>query len=377
MAVGILLGASVLDILNGMCMKFMKNNNQSTFLGLRNASGKRRRGRIKFRDISTWRTCSFFSWHRLRDLNRMPPRSKSPASAKRTSPAKTRSKSPKPSAKKAAVQTKPKKTNSDFSKSLRIYFLCVGSLSLAIGLLLSIRPAAPTGGVCDNISVYLLLPPPMGSLSTDSIKTLWACTKAYQEANWWFVLAFFETLYIGIKMLGIPATFTLCILAGALFPMPLCQVVTGFGEAIGSSLCYLLSQAFLRPVVERFFGSKLKIMQKKAYEERDYMLSFNFFLRLTPFMPNWMINLSCPLVGVPLVPFFIGSLFGTQLSLLFLALSGATLKAAGETGFDLELVKTQLKYMAGLMLVLQCVPIAFIWWQKKQKAKAKKASKKK
>ena len=159
--------------------------------------------------------------------------------------------------------------------------------------------------------------------------------------------------------------------------MPLCQLVTGMGEAVGSSLCYLLSQAFLAPIVEHFFAPQLAKMRERAHAERQYMLSFNFFLRLTPFMPNWMINLSCPLVGVPLVPFFIGSLFGTQLSLLFLALSGATLKAAGETGFDLELVKTQLKYMAGLMLVLQCVPIAFIWWQKKQKAKAKKASKKK
>ena len=146
MAVVILLGASVLDILSGMCMKFMKSN-QPTNLAPRNASGKRRRGRIKFRDISTWRTCSFFSWHRLRDLNRMPPRSKSPASAKRTSPAKTRSKSPKPSAKKAAVQTKPKKANSDFSKSLRIYFLCVGSLSLAIGLLFCFQECSVPGAL--------------------------------------------------------------------------------------------------------------------------------------------------------------------------------------------------------------------------------------
>merc|ERR1719488_207223 len=162
---------------------------------------------------------------------------------------------------------------------------------------------------------------------------------------------------MGIKMLGIPATFTLCILAGALFPMPYCQLITGVAEAVGSSLCYLLSKAFLSPIVEYFFASKLELMRVKAHEERQYMLSFNFFLRLTPFMPNWMINLSCPLVGVPLAPFFIGSLFGTQLSLLFLALSGATLKEAGESGFDLEKVQKQLKLMAGLMLVLQLVPV--------------------
>jgi len=237
---------------------------------------------------------------------------------------------------------------------------CVGTMLLLVALLVRMRPPPPTDGQCDSVGPSMLMPP-----SQASIKALWECTKAYQEQNWWFVLAFFEVLYVGIKMLAIPATFTLCILAGALFPMPLCQLVTGVGEAVGSSLCFLLSQAFLAPIVEHFFAGKLAMMRAKAHEERQYMLSFNFFLRLTPFMPNWMINLSCPLVGVPLTPFFVGSLFGTQLSLLFLALSGATLKEAGEGGFDLIKVQGQLKLMAGLMLVLQLVPIGFIAAQKR------------
>ena len=99
------------------------------------------------------------------------------------------------------------------------------------------------------------------------------------------------------------------------------------------------------------------------------MLSFNFFLRLTPFMPNWMINLSCPLVGVPLGPFFVGSLFGTQLSLLFLALTGATLREAGESNFELgdEFLRNGV-YLGLTMGVLQLVPIGIIALQKRQKA---------
>jgi uncharacterized membrane protein YdjX (TVP38/TMEM64 family) len=42
------------------------------------------------------------------------------------------------------------------------------------------------------------------------------------------------------------------------------------------------------------------------------MLIFNVWLRMTPFLPNWFCNLACPLVGVPLRPFFVASLFGTQ-----------------------------------------------------------------
>ena len=292
-----------------------------------------------------------------------PARTKTPTervtrSASKKTPPAARAPSPPSRAKKSA---KKKASSGDVSRSLRIYFGCVGTLFLLVSVLFSVRPASPPGGVCDGVGPTLLLNP-----STASVKALWACTKAYQEANWWFVLVSLEVLYIGIKMLAIPAAFTLCLLAGALFPLPLAQLVTGFGEAIGSSLCYLLSQAFLSPIIEHFFASKLEIMRKRAHEERQYMLSFNFFLRLTPFMPNWMINLSCPLVGVPLGPFFIGSLFGTQLSLLFLALSGATLKVAGESGFDLEKVLAQMKILGLLMLVLQCVPIAFIYFQKRR-----------
>jgi len=34
------------------------------------------------------------------------------------------------------------------------------------------------------------------------------------------------------------------------------------------------------------------------------------FLRITPFLPNWFINVCAPLVDVPLVPFWAGTFFG-------------------------------------------------------------------
>lgn len=115
--------------------------------------------------------------------------------------------------------------------------MCVGSLALLLTLVMLNAPDAPAGGVCNGVGLGSILPPPLGTLSTPSIVKLWSCTKAYQSANWWFVLAFFVVSYVSIKSLAIPATFALCILAGAVFPMPLCQLITGLGEAIGSSLC--------------------------------------------------------------------------------------------------------------------------------------------
>lgn len=38
------------------------------------------------------------------------------------------------------------------------------------------------------------------------------------------------------------------------------------------------------------------------------------FLRLTPLIPNWFVNLGSPLVGMPYVYFIVATFFGTLLS---------------------------------------------------------------
>lgn len=78
--------------------------------------------------------------------------------------------------------------------------------------------------------------------------------------------------YIGLKMFAIPAAFTLCVLSGGIFPLWQAQVLTGVGEAVGSSLCYLLSKAIARPVVERLFAAKLAMLQERAKAEREHMV---------------------------------------------------------------------------------------------------------
>ena len=206
--------------------------------------------------------------------------------------------------------------------------------------------------------------------TADDIAALYRCTAVYQQANELFVAGAFFVAYTFLKTFAIPVAFTLGILGGSTFPLWQSQLLTGVGEALGSSLCYLLSAAIAAPVLQKLAPAKLAMLRERAAQEREHMLLFNFFLRLTPFAPNWFINVASPVCGIPLTPFFVGSLFGTQLSLLFLALSGETLKEAGETGFDLETVKSKGKMLGLLMAVLQCVPIGFIYLQKRRAAAA-------
>ena len=96
--------------------------------------------------------------------------------------------------------------------------------------------------------------------------------------------------------------------------------------------------------------------------------------------PNWFVNLASPIVGNPLLPFFIGSLFGTQGSLLFLAICGNTLANFGEAEFEkirspLTLLSNPREYfpiifVGAIGASLQFVPIYLINQKKKQKAAA-------
>jgi uncharacterized membrane protein YdjX (TVP38/TMEM64 family) len=261
--------------------------------------------------------------------------------------------------------TPPSATSDSFWASLAIYIACVASLAAALAFVLSRAPPSPA--VCTaDISPWLLLRP-----KTENIIKIWRCAMAYQAENWWFVLGLFEITYLGLKSFAIPAAFSLCVLAGAIFPLPLAQACLVIGESVGSSICYLLSRAIARPLLEHFAPAKLSILRAKVAEERAHLFTFNIFMRITPFLPNWFINVASPVVGNPLHLFFAGTFLGTQLGVFFLALGGNTLRVAGESGFDLQVILKKGTVTSLIMIVLQFLPL---WVIKKQKAAAAAAA---
>lgn len=60
----------------------------------------------------------------------------------------------------------------------------------------------------------------------------------------------------------------------------------------------------------------VKIVQNFFFQVKkhnDNMFCYMMFLRITPFLPNWFINVCAPLVDVPLIPFWLGTFFGKYL----------------------------------------------------------------
>ena len=48
----------------------------------------------------------------------------------------------------------------------------------------------------------------------------------------------------------------------------------------------------------------------KVSRHKDDLINYIIFLRMTPFLPNWFINIVSPVIGVPVAPFFIATVIG-------------------------------------------------------------------
>lgn len=74
--------------------------------------------------------------------------------------------------------------------------------------------------------------------------------------------------------------------------------------------CYLLSALVGQGIMRKHFPQRLKDWQLQVAGHHENMLWYIMFLRITPFLPNWFINLASPVIGVKLMPFFFGTFLG-------------------------------------------------------------------
>ena len=80
--------------------------------------------------------------------------------------------------------------------------------------------------------------------------------------------------------------------------------------ATGASGAFTLSRIVFKDGLEYMFPERFEKMRRKVEEHRKHLINYILFVRITPFMPNWFVNLAAPTVGVPLAPFFLGTMIG-------------------------------------------------------------------
>lgn len=88
----------------------------------------------------------------------------------------------------------------------------------------------------------------------------------------------------------------------------------GFISSVWTSNLMYKSNNYCRTSVNwTFWGTNiLFIYLFQVDKHRDSLLNYIIFLRITPFLPNWFINMTSPVIGVPVFPFVFGTFLGKK-----------------------------------------------------------------
>jgi len=197
----------------------------------------------------------------------------------------------------------------------------------------------------------------------DDAKELGNVLSRYKEQYYAQVLGGFLCVYIFLQTFAIPGSIFLSIISGFLFPFPVALFSVCFCSATGASFCYLLSYLVGRKLVRFYLPDRAAQWSAKVDSHRSNLLSYILFLRITPFLPNWFINIVSPVIGVPLFPFWVGSFFGVAPPSFIFIQAGTTLQQLTST-MDPITVETVL-----LLVVFALLSILPVLMKNKLKAK--------
>ncbi|KAH9424140.1 transmembrane protein stas [Dermatophagoides pteronyssinus] len=162
-------------------------------------------------------------------------------------------------------------------------------------------------------------------MNIDDAKNLGNVLSGYKDRYFYVVLFGFIITYIFLQSFAIPGSIFLSVMSGYLFPFPLALLSVCFCSAVGASVCYLLSWLCGRPFIIKYWPHKAAHVSNIIDQHRSHLFFYVVFLRITPFLPNWLINITSPIVNVPLSTFFFGTFFGVAPPSFIAVHAGTTL----------------------------------------------------
>ncbi|XP_062384395.1 transmembrane protein 41A-B [Sardina pilchardus] len=142
----------------------------------------------------------------------------------------------------------------------------------------------------------------------EELKALADLLKFYKAKHKVYVYVLFCSAYLYKQSFAIPGSSFLNMLAGALFGTWTGLLIACTMTTLGSTFCYLLSRSFGKAHVVRLFPDKVAMLQRKCEENKSSLFFFLLFLRFFPMTPNWFLNITSPILNIP-IPIFLSSVF--------------------------------------------------------------------
>ncbi|KAI9230016.1 MAG: snare associated Golgi protein-domain-containing protein [Piptocephalis tieghemiana] len=164
------------------------------------------------------------------------------------------------------------------------------------------------------ISLYLILELTLDHLKIPTnlgeLKRLGKYLEVYSKTYPVSVAIAYCSTFVFVQTFAVPGSLMLSILSGYLFHLKLGLLLTVVCTTLGATCQYLLSYHLAGPSVEYYLGEKMIKWNDQLESERRHLFNYIVFLRATPFLPNWFVNLSSPHLRIPLKTFVFGTMIG-------------------------------------------------------------------
>lgn len=161
----------------------------------------------------------------------------------------------------------------------------------------------------------------------DELRAVRSTLEAYREAYASQVATLLVVTYLFLQTFFIPGPMGINVLAGSLYPFSTALLFAGVVSTIGASLNYWLVRLLLKDAVTALFPGRIAAFQTELSRHKAHLLNFMLFVRVTPVLPHWFVNLASPIVGVPFHIFLTATAVGHQPMNFITVQAGAALSS--------------------------------------------------
>lgn len=249
-------------------------------------------------------------------------------------------------------------------QSLFLYAAFMVLAAAGILLFVSTAPPLPQAQCADIVTPMDVVRGKLVREPQKSILGLWSCLREYKRDNWWHTTAGIWGIYVIFKIFGpfgAGTSMVLSILIGALYDewaepntqySLLAHLIGVSGEVTGGVGGWLMSYAIGREILLHFASEKMAKLKREMDKFQGSLFRYMLFLRVSPLFPNWFVNYSTALIGMPFWHFVIASTLAIQPAACMSIAMGGMLRDVGETGLDLVKMGKRGAVMAATMGVL-------------------------
>eukprot|EP00930_Biecheleria_cincta_P062627 TRINITY_DN48084_c0_g1_i1.p1 TRINITY_DN48084_c0_g1~~TRINITY_DN48084_c0_g1_i1.p1 ORF type:complete len:305 (+),score=57.12 TRINITY_DN48084_c0_g1_i1:49-915(+) len=249
-------------------------------------------------------------------------------------------------------------------QSLALYVAFM--VAAVVGVVYFVRTAPPLPQAqCSEIVTFMdVIRGKLVREPQKSILDLWSCLREYKKDNWWHTTAGIWGIYVIFKIFGpfgAGTSMVLSVLIGALYeewaePFSryslLAHALGVSGEICGGAGGWIMSYCIGREILLHFAAEKMATLQKEMDKFQGSLFRYMLFLRVSPLFPNWFVNYSTALIGMPFSYYFVASFLAIQPAACMSIAMGSMLRDVGETGLDLVKMSKRGGMMAATMGLL-------------------------